>query len=103
MYFLIGGVQPKKVKLEKLDRFCSACSRDEVYRTRIDHYLSLFFIPLFPVKRGGPMVMCHHCGTAYDERGESRRFDPEGAAVCPECGGSLEPGFRYCPWCGGRL
>jgi len=100
---LIGGVQPRKVRLEKQGWHCSTCSSSEVYLTRTDHYLSLFFIPLFPVKKGTPFLMCHDCGTIYDEHGEPYHFEARGATTCPECGGVLDPAFSFCPYCGRRV
>jgi len=52
MYFVIGGVQPRTVLLSRQPRTCPACGYPKLFLKRIDHYLSLFFIPLIPVKRG---------------------------------------------------
>ena len=62
MFFLIGGVQPKTVSVDDTPRLCPACGLAQARLKRIDHYLSLFFIPLFPVKRGEPVVICDRCG-----------------------------------------
>jgi RNA polymerase subunit RPABC4/transcription elongation factor Spt4 len=103
MFFLIGGVQPKKIKLEKLDRVCPVCGQEQVYRTRLDHWLSLFFIPLFPVKKGVPVVLCHHCGTHLDESGIEIRVESPYASICAGCGTAIDPDFSFCPWCGRRI
>ena len=103
MYFLIGGIQPWRIKIENQGRPCPACRHSAVYRTRIDHYVSLFFIPLFPVKRGTPLLMCHNCGTIFDESGESSPLKGDGITTCPACGGIMDPAFRFCPHCGRRL
>lgn len=103
MYFLIGGVQPRTVRLEKQSWHCSSCSSSEVYMTRVDHYLSLFFIPLFPVKKGTPFLMCHRCKTVYDEQGGAYHFDARSGTTCPGCGAALDPAFSFCPYCGKRI
>jgi hypothetical protein len=69
MFFFIGGVQPKTVRLDKQARLCPVCHHSAVYLKRVDHYLSLFFIPLFPVKKGTPFLSCDKCRTVLDERG----------------------------------
>ncbi len=52
MFFFIGGVQPKTITLDDSRRLCPACGLAQARLKRTDQYLSLFFIPLFPVKRG---------------------------------------------------
>ena len=69
MFFFIGGVQPKTVRLDMQARLCPVCHHSTVYLKRVDHYLSLFFIPLFPVKKGIPFLSCDKCRTVFDERG----------------------------------
>jgi RNA polymerase subunit RPABC4/transcription elongation factor Spt4 len=104
MFFFIGGVQPKTVRLDKQARLCPVCGHNEVYLKRVDHYLSLFFIPLFPVKKGSPFLSCHNCRTVFDERGaavkDGRR---ERSRTCPYCGRVLEDDFDFCPRCGKRM
>ena len=105
MFFLIGGVQPKTVTLEDAPRLCPVCGLAQARLRRVDHYLSLFFIPLFPVKRGDPVVICDRCGaiSAPDEpmRRDSAVRRP--ADRCRQCGFVLEQDFRYCPNCGVRI
>jgi len=104
MFFFIGGVQPKTVRLDKQARSCPVCGHTEVYLKRVDHYLSLFFIPLFPVKKGIPFLACDNCGTVLDEKGTPiRGKQPEGIAKCPYCGRPLMEDFIYCPRCGRRI
>lgn len=69
MFFFIGGVQPKTVRIDKQARLCPACQHSAVYLKRVDHYLSLFFIPLFPVKKGIPFLSCDNCHSVFDETG----------------------------------
>lgn len=101
MFFVIGGVQPRTTTLDDTPRLCPACGLAQGRLKRVDHYLSLFFIPLFPVKRGEPVVICDRCGVvSTPEEG----FRPTPAALdrsgCSQCGYPLAPSFAYCPQCG---
>ncbi|MBW2028273.1 MAG: zinc ribbon domain-containing protein [Deltaproteobacteria bacterium] len=104
MFFFIGGIQPKKVELDSSPRACPSCGLLQAKLKRVDHYLSLFFIPLFPVKKGAPFLECENCGSLSHESGEpwfktSRVHEMR----CPKCGGLVESTFRYCPACGTRI
>ena len=104
MFFFIGGIQPKTVLVDKQARSCSRCGHFEVYLKRLDHYLSLFFIPLFPVKRGTPFLICENCKTVLD--GQGYTMDAEQALdkkQCPHCGRHIDPDFTFCPYCGKAL
>ncbi|MBW2348397.1 MAG: zinc ribbon domain-containing protein [Deltaproteobacteria bacterium] len=101
MFFFVAGVQPKTVKLEDRPRLCRTCGLHQARLVRIDHYLSLFFVPLLRVKKGEIVLRCERCG-AMSRPGEvtareSPHADPR---VCRSCGAPLESGFRYCPQCG---
>jgi ribosomal protein L37E len=100
----IGGVGPRKKRLDYQPRICSNCGLSQAYLTRVDHWLSVFFIPIFPVRRGQPVVLCDRCGHVD---GESGKTIAEGVDLatsqCHRCGESLEKGFRYCPQCGTPL
>jgi RNA polymerase subunit RPABC4/transcription elongation factor Spt4 len=101
MFFFIGGVQPKTIRLDKQARLCPVCQHSAVYLKRIDHYLSLFFIPLFPVKKGTPFVSCDNCQSVLDERGMAFNDWRKGSPRrCPDCGRTLEDDFDFCPRCG---
>ncbi|SMC21072.1 zinc-ribbon family protein [Desulfacinum hydrothermale DSM 13146] len=109
MFFFIGGVQPKTKVLDETPRLCPACGLAQARLKRIDHYLSLFFIPLFPVKKGSPLVVCDRCGhMAAPEEGlgpppaePPRPFST--APRCDRCGRELEASFAYCPYCGSKV
>ena len=104
MFFLIGGVQPKTVILDDIPRMCPACGLAQGRLKRVDHYLSLFFLPLFPVKRGEPVVMCNRCGVvSAPDQGFKPTFTGHGKNGCAQCGYPLEAGFEYCPKCGRRV
>ncbi|HZX11542.1 MAG TPA: zinc ribbon domain-containing protein [Acidobacteriota bacterium] len=103
MFFFIGGIQPKTVKLDKNPRNCPECSHFDLYLKRTDSYLSLFFIPLFPVKKGAPFMKCENCGAVFTQ--ERTRIDSQVVShqKCPHCGRSVGPDFVYCPYCGKPL
>lgn len=103
MFFFIGGVQPRTVTLDETPRLCPACGLAQARLRRIDHYLSLFFIPLIPVKRGAPILECQRCGAVSppDSTPGAYRVETR-AGKCLRCGSALEPGFRFCPYCGSR-
>jgi hypothetical protein len=108
MFFFIGGVQPRTVTVDDAGHLCPACGLAQARLKRIDHYLSLFFIPIIPIKRGQVMLMCDRCGTVShpDQPPERPRIDAQPsypAARCPKCGASLQAEFRYCPQCGSRV
>jgi len=104
MFFFIGGIQPKTVTLEKQARICPACGRVGVSLKRVDHYVSLFFIPLFPVKRGTCFVICDHCSTVLHEHEFTTAYKgPAKERRCPSCGRNVEPEFAFCPYCGKAL
>jgi RNA polymerase subunit RPABC4/transcription elongation factor Spt4 len=104
MFFFIGGIQPKTVLIDKQARSCPVCGHFEIHQKRVDHYLSLFFIPLFPLKRGIPFLICAKCNTIIDEH--SYRTDAEPPIRkqrCPFCGRKVDPDFTFCPYCGKAL
>lgn len=91
MFFFIGGVQPKTVRLDKQARICPVCQHSAVYLKRVDHYLSLFFIPLFPVKKGAPFLSCDNCKMVFDDKGMAVGVErSKKVRTCPHCGRVLE-------------
>jgi hypothetical protein len=101
MFFFIGGVQPKTIRVDKQARLCPTCQHSAVFLKRIDHYLSLFFIPLFPVKKGMPFLSCDNCRTVFDDKGMTVRVEySKKVHPCPYCGRTLEDDFDFCPRCG---
>jgi hypothetical protein len=100
MFFLIAGVQPRIRTIDTNPHPCPRCGLHQAYLRRVDHYFSLFFIPLICVKKGTPYLYCRHC-----ERPDVQTPQDEPAASprsCPRCGALLDPGFSYCPHCGQR-
>lgn len=103
-FFFIGGIQPKTVTLDKTPRICPICGLNRAYQKRIDHYISIFFIPLIRIKRGEPVLMCDQCGVVSDRFQQGPGWKQrEIVNSCPRCGKLLNRDFQYCPYCGFRL
>ncbi|MBW2017386.1 MAG: zinc ribbon domain-containing protein [Deltaproteobacteria bacterium] len=104
MFFFIAGIQPKTVDLDDQPMMCPSCGLFGARLRRVDHYLSLFFVPLFPVKRGVPFLACNRCGNIPREPGrEWSAGSVSKKDECPSCGGKLDSSFNYCPSCGKRI
>jgi ribosomal protein L37E len=100
----IGGVGPRRKKLESHPRICSNCGLSQAYLVRMDDYLSLFFIPILRIRKGQPFVECERCGHVADESGKVYASGNDLQAIrCHRCGETLEKHFRYCPHCGAEL
>ena len=98
---LIAGVSPKTKTIDPTPRLCSSCGLAQAYLKRVDHYVSLFFIPVIRVKKGEPVLVCNRCESAgfnAPEQQSMRNAAPP--VMCKQCGRSLENDFRYCPFCG---
>ena len=98
---LIAGVSPKTKTLDSVPRICPECGLAQAYEKRIDHYLSIFFMPLLRVKKGEPFITCNRCerqvhGPDGASNARSRRHE----TTCSHCGRMLKDGFAYCPYCG---
>jgi hypothetical protein len=98
-------MQPKKVQIDDQPWPCPNCGLPSARRKRLDHYISLFFIPLIPVKRGEPFLECNRCGGVFDESGraQAEHFYPEASRRCAKCGEQLSADFKYCPHCGYKI
>ena len=105
MCFVIAGLQPKTRTLEDAPRKCPRCGLHQAYARRVDHYLSLFFIPLIRFKKGEPFLYCQRCDQQVDSLGTGNGVPPSDGPpkpMCRQCGRTLSPDFRYCPHCGRR-
>jgi predicted RNA-binding Zn-ribbon protein involved in translation (DUF1610 family) len=101
---LIAGVSPKIKVLDQNPRRCPVCGLNQAYFKRTDHYLSLFFIPIFRVKKGAPFIVCERCEQTV--HGPGPDFNPQqskDAGKCTSCGKALDKDFKYCPHCGKRI
>ncbi len=103
MIFIIG-VTPKTRVLEKSPGICTRCGLAQAQIKRIDHYLSLFFIPLFRVKKGDPVIVCEQCEQRMDQGAwDFFRDEKVSDALCPHCNRTISDNFRYCPYCGKQV
>jgi rRNA maturation endonuclease Nob1 len=68
---------------------------------RIDHYLSLFFIPVLRVKTGEPQLVCDSCGGPGPEPEPAEAAT--GAKSCRFCNRTFPADYAFCPACGRRL
>ena len=119
MFFIgIFGVQNKARSLKEFDvAICADCerwSRAELVEEYT--YFHFFFIPLYKWNKKY-YVRLRCCQSLYEADAEYAKelktsdtidFDKlkkigSSANICPDCGRPVEPGFLYCPYCGGRL
>ena len=97
----IAGISPKVKVLDQNPRRCPVCGLQQAYYKRMDHYLSLFFIPILRVKKGEPFLACDRCEQIANAPGpEFRREPTEDPMTCRYCGKTLDEDFKYCPHCG---
>jgi RNA polymerase subunit RPABC4/transcription elongation factor Spt4 len=100
----IAGVSPKIKVLDQNPRRCPVCGLNQAYYKRMDHYLSLFFIPVFRVKKGEPFLTCDRCEQSLlSPPRDSSRQQPEDARTCRYCGKEVGDDFKFCPYCGKRI
>ena len=100
MIFIVG-VQAKTRRLEKSPQACPHCAHHDVYLKRVDQYISFFFFPLIPFKRGVSFLGCENCNTLLDQNSSTVSFrKPGGSKQCESCGKSAAEDFNYCPYCG---
>ncbi|MBN1103026.1 MAG: zinc ribbon domain-containing protein [Deltaproteobacteria bacterium] len=100
MFFIIAGIQPKTKTLDDRLRMCPSCGLCQARLRRTDHYVSVFFLPLFRARKGTPFLECESCGGLSGEEGGSATGP---MPACPKCGTPLERTFRFCPTCGRPL
>jgi len=95
----IAGVQPKTTVVDRTPRLCPACGLVRARLQRVDHYFSLFFIPVIRVKKGEEFLFCDRCNhpVAESSAGTIGQGKPD---RCSACGNSLEKDHRFCPYCG---
>jgi RNA polymerase subunit RPABC4/transcription elongation factor Spt4 len=103
-FFFIGGVQPRVKVLDETPRRCPHCGLHQAYLKRVDHYISLFFIPVLKVKTGEPVLICNRCERPVKEADlASSRQSPQPLKACRFCKKDFPAEFAFCPICGRRL
>ncbi|MEW6670429.1 MAG: zinc ribbon domain-containing protein [Thermodesulfobacteriota bacterium] len=102
--FIIAGISPRIQVLDGNPRLCPSCGLARAYLKRADGYLSLFFIPLFRVRKGEPFIFCDRCETVVPEQGAPLRpWQDRSPNKCSGCGKTLDKEFLYCPNCGKKI
>jgi len=101
-FFFIGGVQPRIKVLDEIPRRCPRCGLHQARLKRLDHYLSVFFIPVLKVKTGEPMLICDRCEMPVRES-EAAPTSTEAGKVCRFCKKDFPAEYAFCPVCGRRL
>jgi hypothetical protein len=97
----IAGITPKTKRIDQNPRRCPVCGLGQAYSARIDHYLSLFFIPILRVKKGEPFIMCDRCEKPVGQFEQGYASSPDNQNQrCRYCGKALQKGFIFCPYCG---
>jgi hypothetical protein len=105
-FFIIGGIQPRVTVLDEKPRRCPSCGLYQAYLKRVDHYVSIFFIPVFKVKTGEPVLVCERCerpASGFDSDSSQLRHAPGDAKSCRSCGKDFPMEYIFCPLCGRRL
>ena len=94
------GIQPKTVNVDNAPRICPSCGLAQAYLKRVDHYMSLFFIPLVRVKQGEEFLYCSRCDQPVPDPTGPKWASGTSAPACRACGRELEASFTFCPYCG---
>ncbi len=100
-FFFIGGVQPRVKVLDEKPRRCTRCGLFQAYLKRVDHYISVFFIPVLKVKTGEPVLVCDRCESPVT--GFKATPAPEAGKACRFCKRDFPVEYVFCPACGRRL
>jgi rRNA maturation endonuclease Nob1 len=104
MFFFIAGLQPRTIVLDKKQQVCPSCGLHQAVKKRTDYYLSLFFLPIIPVKKGIPYLYCSNCNDHSIPSGiELDHSQSRLKNRCVQCGRPLEPEFILCPYCGKEI
>ncbi len=64
---IIFGTRPKTKTVGSGRFYCPQCRAERLYeRKEAKPYFTLYFIPIFPIGRGGEYVECQTCGAAFE-------------------------------------
>jgi uncharacterized CHY-type Zn-finger protein len=100
----IAGIFPKTKVIDQNPRKCPVCGSNRAAYQRIDHYLSLFFIPVLRVKKGEPFIRCEQCERSFHDLDSDIGREPQAEArECRYCRRKLARDYRFCPYCGKKL
>ena len=69
--FLIFGAQGLKRKAQEepiLNNICPNCGSGDLEPKTYINWVTLFFIPVFPISSTKLIYECNQCGASYDER-----------------------------------
>ena len=94
--FLIAGISPRIKQIDHKPRRCPACGLHQAYYKQVDHYFSLFFIPIFRVKKGEPILICERCEkTDYEFSKNYAAGSEDNQLKCKTCASLLQRDYKY--------
>ncbi len=96
----IAGVSPKTTVIDPAARLCPVCGLARARLQREDHWLSLFFIPVFRVKKGETFLFCDRCDQPTTELSAGPAEQGGAQDSCSACSRNIEKDHRFCPYCG---
>ena len=100
----IAGISPKTKVIDQNPHRCPVCGLNQAYAKRVDHYVSLFFIPVIRVKKGEPVIMCDRCErTTHEFEPDFGHQPTDDEKHCRYCGKPLNSNFKFCPYCSKRI
>jgi zinc-ribbon family len=111
--FIIFGSKTVKTPVKNGLNLRKHCGRCRLLSDMQEHsskqYVTLFFIPVFPISKGESLLVCNRCGASYyvqpeDYPGSEREssFPPAGAGEL-ESAPNAEKMVVVCEYCEGRL
>ncbi|KAL3840015.1 hypothetical protein ACJIZ3_024606 [Penstemon smallii] len=106
-FFFVGGLeqQSRQVLQSGVGR-CIACgSRADL--VEYDKVLKLFFVPVWRWPGKQPLMHCDNCNLFFPQSFSAPPPPPSlpehMKKECQFCARQVEPGFRFCPFCGSSL
>ncbi|KAK1258473.1 hypothetical protein QJS04_geneDACA017261 [Acorus gramineus] len=99
-FFFVGGLDQRVARV--LQRGAGRCVRcgslSDLVET--EKVLKLFFVPVktWP-SNTGPSLSCTNCGLLFPPS----LSPPPPPRRCWSCDRVLDPGFRFCPFCGSEI